>query len=58
LERFCHRCDGKISPSNLKKKVWVDNPNFGTDPEVVYTEDMRMFEKNIYDCPHCKRETP
>jgi len=24
---------------------------------VKYTEDMRIFKKNIYLCPHCKKET-
>lgn len=57
LENFCHHCAGEITRDNLIWTEMYDNPDFGTDPEVTYTEDMRQFERNVYVCPHCWKKT-
>lgn len=57
LENFCHNCHKWIDKSNFVREEKFDNPEFGTDPEVIYTEDMRQFSRNVYKCPHCWEET-
>ena len=57
LENFCHHCAWAIDRTNLVGTEMVDNPDFGTDPEIMYTEDMRQFERNVYECPHCWHKT-
>lgn len=57
LESFCHNCAWEIGQKDFIKQIEFENPDFGKDPEVKYTEDMRIFKKNIYLCPHCKKET-
>lgn len=57
LEHFCHWCAWPITRENFVKVVEIENPEFWTDPEVIYTEDMRFFKKNLYKCPHCERDT-
>lgn len=57
LENFCHHCWASITREDLVWTEMVENPDFGTNPEVIYTEDMVAFEKNVYLCKKCWHKT-
>lgn len=57
LESFCHACAGAITPENKIREDKFDNPEYWTNLEVTYSEEEKYFTKNVYLCPHCKRET-